>query len=373
MALASQILVKQSSNARTIILNRPEQLNVTSLEMASRLLELFRAYEEDPSVKLIIVKGEGRAFCAGGDVTAFINGGWKQGAIFFQKAYTIDYLSATYTKVQVSLLRGIVMGGGAGLSLHGRFRVVTDNTVFAMPETALGSFPDVGASYFLSRLPGFFGEYVGLTGVKLNGAEMLACGLATHFVPLNKLSSLEDALCKANTGDPEIIDNIIHDFSNKNPKLKENSQYLRLKTIDMCFSRRTVEEIISALEKEADRNMDDWILWTIRTLRKASPTSLKNFLRSIREGRLEGVGKCLTREYKMSCKVLQAVFCKDFFEGYRAVLLDKDKKPKWEPSKLEFVSDDMVDYYFAPLDDQDSQDLKLPIRSNLTSYAISKL
>ncbi|XP_076956254.1 3-hydroxyisobutyryl-CoA hydrolase 1-like [Bidens hawaiensis] len=340
--------------------------------MESRILELFRAYEEDPGVKLIIMKGEGRAFCAGGDVAAFVNGSSEHRANVLETSYTLNYVSATYTKIQVSLLRGIVMGGGAGISLHGRFRVVTDNTVFAMPETTIGSFPDVGASYFLSRLPGFFGEYVGLTGAKLDGAEMLACGLATHFVPLEKLSSLEDALCKANTGDPEIIDNIIHDFSNKNPKLKENSQYSRLKSIDRCFSQRTVEEIISALEKEADRKMDDWILWTIKTLKKASPTSLKIFLRSIREGRLEGVGQCLTREYRMTCKVLQAVFCKDFNEGYRAVLLDKDKKPKWEPSKLEFVSDDMVDYYFAPLD-QDSQDLKLPARSNLPSCAISKL
>ncbi|XP_076956251.1 3-hydroxyisobutyryl-CoA hydrolase 1-like [Bidens hawaiensis] len=375
MALTSQVLVTQNSDVRTIKLNRPKQLNALSLEMESRLLELFRAYEEDHSVKLIIVKGEGKAFSVGGDIPAVINGikcaSSKQRESFFQTAYTLNYLSATYTKIQVSLLKGLVMGGGAGISLQGRFRVVTDNTVFAMPETALGSFPDVGASYFLSRLPGFFGEYVGLTGARLDGAEMLVCGLATHFVPLEKLSSLEDALCKANSGDPEIIDNIIHDF--KNPKLKENNQYFRLITIDRCFSKRTVEEIISALEKEADRNMDDWILWTIKALKKVSPTGLKIALRYIREGRFQGVAQCLIREYIISCKVMQAVYCRDFFEGYRSLMIDKDKNPKWEPSKLEFVSDDVVDYYFAPLDDQDWQDLKLPIRSNLTSYAISKL
>ncbi|KAJ0753260.1 putative 3-hydroxyisobutyryl-CoA hydrolase [Helianthus annuus] len=129
------------------------------------------------------------------------------------------------------------MGGGATIAIHGRFRVVTDNTLFAMPETALGSFPDVGASYYLSRLPGFFGEYVGLTGARLDGAEMLACGLATHFVPLEKLSSLEDALCKATTGDPKIINNIIlHDFSNKNPTLKEKSHYFRYVFFCGCHS-----------------------------------------------------------------------------------------------------------------------------------------
>ncbi|XP_076948791.1 3-hydroxyisobutyryl-CoA hydrolase 1-like [Bidens hawaiensis] len=379
MAPTSQVLITESSNVRIIILNRTKQLNALSSEMVYRLLEVFHAYEEDPNVKLIIMKGEGRAFCAGGDVAGVVNdikkGSWKAGADFFSKEFTLNYLLATYSKPQVSLLRGIVMGGGAGVSIHGRFRVATDNTVFAMPETALGLFPDVGASYYLSRLPGFFGEYVGLTGARLDGAEMLACGLASHFVPLEKLSLLEDALCKANTDDTNIINNIIDEFSNKNPKLKENSQYFRLKTIDRCFSRRTVEEIISALEKEADKNMDDWISWTIKSLKTASPTSLKISLRSIREGRLEGVGQCLTREYRMVCTVMQGKYSRDFFEGCRALLIDKDKNPKWNPSKLEFVSKDMVDHYFEPLDDKDWQDLKLPARSksNLPSYAISKL
>ncbi|XP_071718434.1 3-hydroxyisobutyryl-CoA hydrolase 1-like [Rutidosis leptorrhynchoides] len=376
MAPTNQVLVKESSNVRTIILNRPKQLNALSLEMVSRLLELFRAYEEDPSVKMIIMKGEGRAFCAGGDVAAVVNdinkGGWKVGADFFSKEFTLNYLMATYTKPQVSLLRGIVMGGGAGASMHGRFRVATDNSVFAMPETALGLFPDVGASYYLSRLPGFFGEYVGLTGARLDGAEMLACGLATHFVPLERLSLLEDALCEANTGDPIIISNIIGKYATT-PKLKEYSQYFRLKTIERCFSRRTVEDIISALEKEASRSMDDWISWTIDSIKKASPTSLKISLRSIREGRLEGVGQCLIREYRMVCCVIQGEFSRDVFEGCRALLLDKDKNPKWEPSKLEKVSDRMVDCYFEALNDKDWEDLKLPARSNLPAYAISKL
>ncbi|GKA82565.1 3-hydroxyisobutyryl-CoA hydrolase 1-like protein [Tanacetum coccineum] len=342
------VLVKESSNVRTVVLNRPKQLNALSVEMVSRLLELFLAYEEDPNVKLIIMKGEGRAFCAGGDVAAVVsdinNGNWKLGADFFSKEFRLNYLMATYTKPQV----------------------------FAMPETALGLFPDVGASYYLSRTPGFFGEYVGLTGARLDGAEMLACGLATHFVPLEKLPLLEDALCKANTGDPNIVNNIINEYSST-PKLKEKSQYFRLKTIERCFSRRTVEDIISALEKEADKNMDDWIAWTIESLKKASPTSLKISLRSIREGRLQGVGQCLIREYRMVCTVMQGKFSRDFFEGCRALLLDKDKNPKWEPSKLEFVSDSMVDRYFAALEDKDWEDLKLPARSNLPSFAISKL
>ncbi|XP_052192575.1 3-hydroxyisobutyryl-CoA hydrolase 1 isoform X3 [Diospyros lotus] len=313
---------------------------------------------------------------------------------------------ATYSKPQVSILNGIVMGGGAGASMHGRFRVATENSVFAMPETALGLFPDVGASYFLSRLPGFFGEYVGLTGSRLDGAEMLACGLATHFVPSPSLSSLEEALCKLNSTDPATISANIDGFSEQ-PTLKERSSYcsfrqtlhvhmfnmhrgrkhthlllrgkkknsslLLLDIINKCFSRRTIEEIIAALEKTAVNSTDDWISSTIKSLKTASPTSLKISLRSIREGRHQGVGQCLVREYRMVCNVMSGEISKDFFEGCRAILFDKDKNPKWEPSKLEFVTDNMVDRYFSKVEYEDWEDLKLPTRPNLPVHAIAKL
>ncbi|GMY22866.1 3-hydroxyisobutyryl-CoA hydrolase 1-like [Fagus crenata] len=217
-----QVLVEEKLSARILILNRPSQLNALSSQMISRLLELFVAYEEDSNVKLVIVKGKGRAFCAGGDIAAVFQdikeGNWRSGENFFWKLLILYYILATNRKPQVSILNGIVMGGGAGASMHGGFRVATENSVFAVPETALGLFPP---SHFLSRLPGFFGEYVGLTGTRLDGAEMLACGLATHFVP---------------------------------------------------------SEEIEALNKK-----DDWISATIQSLKEASPTSLKISLRSVRE------------------------------------------------------------------------------------------
>ncbi|PON56707.1 Enoyl-CoA hydratase/isomerase, HIBYL-CoA-H type [Parasponia andersonii] len=371
-----QVLVEENQFVRTLIFNRPRQLNALSFPMISRLLELYRAYEEDSNVKLVIVKGKGRAFCAGGDVAAVVRdineGKWKSGAEFFRKEFTLNYLIATFSKPQVSIFHGIVMGGGAGASIHGRFRVATENSVFAMPETALGLFPDVGASYFLSRLPGFFGEYCGLTGARLDGAEMLACGLATHFVPSTRLSLLEAALCKGDSSDPAIISEIIDKYSQR-PHLKEKSAYLRLDVIDKCFSRRTVEEILSALEEEAMNKPDDWISATIQTLRKASPMSLKITLRSIREGRLQGVGQCLVREFRMVCHVMQGQVSKDFVEGCRALLLDKDKNPKWKPSKVELISDDMVNRYFSKVDDEEWEELKLPARSNLPVFAIAKL
>ncbi|XP_028110231.1 3-hydroxyisobutyryl-CoA hydrolase 1-like isoform X1 [Camellia sinensis] len=372
---ADQVLLEDYSYGIKVLLNRPKQLNALSFQMVSRLLELFLASEEDCNVKLIILKGKGRAFSAGGDVAAVvrdIKGNWKLGAKFFQKEFILNYVMATYSKPQVSILNGIVMGGGAGASIHGRFRVATENSVFAMPETALGLFPDVGASYFLSRLPGFFGEYVGLTGSRLDGAEMLACGLATHFVSSVRLSLLEEALCKVNSSDPDIISATIHEFSQQ-PSLKEKSSYNRLDIINKCFSRRTVEEIIFALEREAVNSTDNWISSTIKSLKTASPTSLKISLRSIREGRVQGVGQCLVREYRIVCNIMDGQVSKDFFEGCRAILLDKDKNPKWEPSKLVLVSDEMVDRYFSKVDDKDWEDLKLPVRSNLPGHAIAKL
>ncbi|KAH6813051.1 beta-hydroxyisobutyryl-CoA hydrolase 1 [Perilla frutescens var. frutescens] len=371
-----QILVEEKSCARIVMLNRPKQLNALSAVMVSRLLELYLACAEDSSVKFIILKGKGRAFCAGGDVAAVVHdinqGNWKLGADYFRKEFTLNYVMATYSKPQVSILNGIVMGGGAGVSVHGRFRIAMENSLFAMPETALGLFPDIGASYFLSRLPGFFGEYVGLTGARLDGAEMLACGLATHFVRSERLPLLEEALITADSSDPVVISTTIGDFSHA-PNLKKNSAYHRLDVINKCFSRRTTEEIIAALEKEAANKKDDWISSTIQSLKKASPMSLKISLRSIREGRLQGIGKCLVREFRMVCHVMLGEVSKDFVEGCRAILLDKDRNPKWEPSKLELISDEMVDRYFSKVDDDGWEDLKLPVSSKLPAYAIAKL
>uniref|UniRef100_A0A0D9XMT2 3-hydroxyisobutyryl-CoA hydrolase n=1 Tax=Leersia perrieri TaxID=77586 RepID=A0A0D9XMT2_9ORYZ len=272
---SDQVLVETNGVTRTLVLNRPKQLNALSSAMIMGFLKHFTAYQDDEGVKLLIVKGKGRAFCAGGDVAAVVrsinNDSWKYGAHFFRNEFLLNYIIATYNKPQVSLLTGIVMGGGAGVSIHGRFRVVTESTVFAMPETALGLFPDIGASCFLSRLPGFYGEYVGLTGVRLDAPEMLACGLATHFVPSDKLALLEESLKKVDTSNPFAICGIIDQYSQQ-ASLKEKSVLNRLEIIDRCFSKRTVEEIIASLEQEALNVADEWIAAAIQSLRKASPT-----------------------------------------------------------------------------------------------------
>lgn len=371
-----EVLEEDRLYVRKLVLNRPRQLNALSYFMVSKLLERFLAYEKDPDVKLIMMQGKGRAFCAGGDVANVVRdirgGSWRSGAGYFQKEFTLNYVLATYSKIQVSILNGIVMGGGAGASVHGRFRVATENTAFAMPETALGLFPDIGASFFLSRLPGFFGEYVGLTGARLDGPEMLACGLATHFVHSKNLPLLEEALCKATSYEPANISAVIDKYSDQ-PEVKRNSAFRRLDIIDRCFSHKAIEDIISSLEKESVKRKDDWASSVLQSLKKASPTSLKVSLRSIREGRLQGVGQCLAREYRMVCHFMRGEPSEDFFEGCRALLIDKDKNPRWKPSSLDQVSDEMVERYFSRVPEEGWEDLKLPVRSNVPAYAIAKL
>ncbi|ONM27485.1 3-hydroxyisobutyryl-CoA hydrolase 1 [Zea mays] len=260
--------------------------------------------------------------------------------------------------IEVSLLTGIVMGGGAGVSLHGKFRVATNNTVFAMPETSLGLFPDVGASYFLARLPGFYGEYVALVGARLDGAEMLACGLATHFVPSNVRAFLINSKTYVWFTISLFFHSLVH---------------LRLEIINKCFSKRTVEEIISSLEEVASNSASKWVAQTIKYLKKASPTSLKITLRSIREGRTQTVGECLQREYRMVCHVVRGDFSRDIFEGCRAILVDKDKNPKWMPPRLEQVHDDAVEEYFSRVDDPEWEDLDLPVMYSNGRIMESKL
>ncbi|KAL6008489.1 hypothetical protein ACLOJK_034001 [Asimina triloba] len=341
---ADQILVEERGCLRTLTLNRPQQLNAMSYQMLQQIWKLFIEYEEDPNVKLVILKGKGRAFCAGGDVLSmahFVNDGRN-----FFSCSPQTYRDKDVTNV--SLLDGFVMGGGGGLSIHGKFRVATENTSL---DTC---------------------DYLFLTGARLDGAEMLSCGLATHFVSSKKLPLLEEALVKVDKAVPATVCSIIDEFSQHAP-LKETSVLNRTDVIDRCFSRRTVEEILSTLEQEATRGPDEWIAATIQTLKKASPTSLKVSLRSIREGRLQSVGQCLIREYRICCHVFRGEVSRDFFEGCRAVLLDKDKNPKWEPSKLDLVGEKMVDQYFSRVDDEEWKDLKLPTRSNLAVSAVAKL
>ncbi|KAI4347410.1 hypothetical protein L6164_008225 [Bauhinia variegata] len=371
----NQVIFAGNSCVKEVILNRPRKLNALNHEMICQMTKNLKLYETDSAVRLVILKANGNAFCAGGDVvfvvTSSLAGHWTYPASFYKKQLTLDYIIATYKKPLVSLINGLVMGGGAGLTMNTTFRVVTEKTVFAMPETSLGIPPDVGASYFLSRLPGYFGEYVGLTGVGLDGAEMVACGLATHFVHSKKLSSLENALQAVTTSDIATIATVMDKFT-ENAYVKEDSPFRRLETINKCFSKGTVEEIILSLENERENGAENWMTDALNSMRYSSPTSLKLFLRVvriiIREGRHEqNIGKSLAKDYIISYHMFRRTVSNDFYEGARAKMFDKDKKPRWEPAKLELVSEEMVDRHFRTVDEEGWECLVLPDRSTIVS------
>lgn len=358
----SCVLVEGKYGSRMAILNRPSVLNALDTSMLLRLQKLYQSWEDDPDIGFVTLKGRGRAFCAGGDVVGFyrsISIG-DLGAIkeFFWNINNLIYLINTYMKPHVALLNGITMGGGAGISILGTFRVATDKTVFATPEALIGYHPDAGASFYLSHLSGYLGEYLALTGDRLNGAEMIACGLATHYSLDVKLPLIEEQLGKLMTDDPSVVESSLE----KNGDLvypSSNSVLLRTETVDRCFSHDTVEEIIDSLEDEATRTKDPWCTATIKRLKEVSPLSLKISLRSIREGRFQTLDQCLIREYRMTIKGLSKQISTDFSEGVRSRLVDKDFAPKWDPPSLEQVSEDMVDQYFSPLNELGSE-LELP-------------
>ncbi|KAD4179948.1 hypothetical protein E3N88_28539 [Mikania micrantha] len=263
------------------------------------------------------------------------------------------------------------MGGGAGISMNAAFRIVTENTTFAMPEASLGSVPDVGSSYFLSRLPGYFGEYVALTGARLNGVEMIECGLATHFVQSKDLASLEHELGTMLPSDAKNItriSEIINKYANKRNITLENANS-RFEIIDNCFSRETVEDILLALENIAVDKNEKWILGAIKSMKSTSPLCIKLALKLIRDGRSQKLDQCLVSEYLVVSHLLRRTVNNDFYEGPRAMMIDKDKKPQWSPSKAELVSEEMVSKCFSMIEDEDWLPLLLKSRSN-PSYIV---
>ncbi|CAN0921806.1 3-hydroxyisobutyryl-CoA hydrolase-like protein 1, mitochondrial [Linum grandiflorum] len=386
-----EVLVEGGAHSRTAILNRPASLNALSSTMGARLIRLYKSWEDDPDIGFVAMKGSGRAFCAGGDIVAlhhFINQGkLDRCKEFFSAVYSFIYLLGTYLKPNVALLNGITMGGGAGVSIPGMFRVATEKTLFATPETLIGFHPDAGASFYLSHLPGHLGEYLALTGETLKGAEMLGCGLATHYthstvnchelsfpsscyilhfhlnnsnlscstLVIQKLGLVEQKLANLATDDPSVIETSLEEYCDL--VYPDNMSVLhRIETVDKCFSQKTVEEIIDALETEAAATNDPWCNSTLRRLRECSPLSLKVSLKSIRDGRFQTLDQCLVREYRMT---LQGISQPDFREGVRARMVDKDLVAKWNPPRLDQVTDDMVDRYFTRLSESEP-DLELP-------------
>lgn len=340
------VLATESSSKGMIIINRPKALNAINLEMVRKIYKHLKKCEK--SKLLVIIKGTGeKSFCAGGDVRAIVEAGpTEESKSFFREEYTMNHLIGNYKIPYIALMDGITMGGGVGLSVHGRYRVATERTLFAMPETAIGLFPDVGGSYFLPRLSGKLGMYLGLTGYRLKGEDVANAGIATHYCPSDKLKHLESALLNCN--DPDDIADIMNSLTKKPEKKFVLGPHLE--AINKCFAAPSVEGIFKNLSDEGT----DWSLNTLNVLKKMSPLALKVTHRQLEHGANLSLTQCLMMEYRMVVRHLED---SDFKEGVRALLIDKDQKAKWNPSSIEAVSSERVAKFFAKL--PDTEELKL--------------
>jgi enoyl-CoA hydratase len=327
-----------------ITLNRPKALNALDQPMCLAIDAALKAWAKDDNVGAVLIRGAGgRAFCSGGDVRTVREDGiaWKRGESdgrivtdFFRDEYRMNRRIKTFPKPYVALIDGITMGGGVGLSVHGAYRIATERTLLAMPETGIGLFPDVGTSYVLPRLSGEIGAYLGLTGARVKTADALALGLATHVVSYESIDDLTAALI-ANSRRP--IDEIIAGYA-IDPGACELLAHRAM--IDVCFSFDRAEDILAALEA----NSDPFAAETAATIRAMSPTSIKLTLKEMRRGRMLDFDNCLRMEYRLSQSVLAG---RDFYEGVRAQLVDKDRMPKWYPASLDAVDDSAIDSLFV--------------------------
>ncbi|XP_051841969.1 3-hydroxyisobutyryl-CoA hydrolase, mitochondrial [Antechinus flavipes] len=347
-----EVFLERKGCAGVITLNRPKVLNSLNLSMIRRIYPQLKKWEQEPETSLIIIKGTGgKAFCAGGDIKAISEAGKaKQKLVqdFFKEEYTLNSAIGTCKKPFVSLIHGVTMGGGVGLSVHGHFRVATEKTLFAMPETAIGLFPDVGGGYFLPRLSGKLGYFLALTGFRLKGRDVQKGGIATHFVDSDKLPMLEKDLLALKSPSKEDVAEVL-DTYHKKCKVDQDKPFIleeHMDKINSCFSASTMEQIIRNLQEDGS----PFALEQLKVFEKMSPTSLKITLRQIMEGSSKSLQEVLIMEYRLSQACLRG---HDFYEGVRAVLIEKDQNPKWKPAKLEEITDEFLNDCFKSLGSDD--------------------
>lgn len=342
------VLLELRGKLGIITLNSPKTLNALTAAMCRAIDAALTGWADDPGVAAVVMRAAGeRAFCAGGNVRAIYDGrqidlptAEAVGHEFFRSEYRMNRRVKTFPKPYIALIDGIIMGGGLGISVHGSHRVATERTLFAMPETALGNVPDVGASYVLPRLAGETGTYLALTGARIKAPELTALGLATHFAPASALGALVDELAAADwNGDAHrVADAIVGNQAVDAPTGSFIAAHRAL--IDRCFGKTRVEDIFAALEAEGGAFADE----TLATLRVMSPTSLKLTLEMVRRGSALDFDDCMRMEYRLAAWIVRG---HDFIEGIRAVLVDKDRNPKWDPAALGAVDDATVAGYFA--------------------------
>ncbi|XP_051046086.1 3-hydroxyisobutyryl-CoA hydrolase, mitochondrial isoform X1 [Phodopus roborovskii] len=379
---AAEVLLERRGCAGVITLNRPKFLNALSLSMIRQIypqlkvrnsVEPFSSalwesipgilpwdslasaplkWEQDSETFLIIIKGAGgKAFCAGGDIKAISEAKKTRQSLtqdFFREEYILNNAIASCQKPYVALIDGVTMGGGVGLSVHGRFRVATERSLFAMPETGIGLFPDVGGGYFLPRLQGKLGYFLALTGFRLKGRDVHRAGIATHFVDSEKLHKLEEELLTLKSPTVEDIAGVLKSYHAES-KMDQDKPVIfeeHMDKINRCFSANTVEQIIENLRQDGS----PFAIEQLKVISKMSPTSLKITLRQLMEGSSKTLQEVLTMEYRLTQACMEG---HDFHEGVRAVLIDKDQSPKWKPANLNEVTDEDLNSYFKSLGSND--------------------
>lgn len=326
-----------------IVLNRPHVLNALSPAQFPELNRHLAAWEADDTVRLVLIEGAGeRAFSAGGDIRAAWDARARGDDAFtveiFRQEYRMDRRIHHYAKPYVALMDGIVMGGGAGASVNGRYRVATERTMFAMPETAIGFFPDVGATHFLSRCPGRIGLYLGMTGTRLGAADCVWAGIATHYVPSGDLPALKQALAET----PGEVDGVLAHF-HRDPGRSELAE--RAEAVERCFAGATAAEVIARVAEEGA----DWACQASAGFRANAPTAIATAFRQLVAGKTLSFDDAIRQEFRLACAFVAG---DEFYEGIRALVVDKDRQPRWSPARLADIDDAQIDRLFAGTGDE---------------------
>jgi enoyl-CoA hydratase len=339
--MTENVVVHRQGSVGHISLDRPKALHALTRSMCEAISAALLEWRDDPGVEAVILDhAEGRGFCAGGDVAmvrrSALGDGGAAGRAFFHAEYRMNHLLFTYPKPVVAFMDGVTMGGGVGLALPCRWRVATENTLFAMPEGAIGLFPDVGAGWYLPRLPGRIGQFLALTGARLDGAECRWAGLATHYLTGERVADAKTRMA----AEPDKIEAILTELSVEpsSARLAGNAD-----RIARLFASDRMEEILAALAADPS----EWAAKELKAVAAKCPTTAKVALRQFAEsaGKADFAGE-MALEYRLAARMIMRP---DFAEGVRAVLVDKDNAPRWEPARPAGVTDEMLDTIFAPL------------------------
>jgi enoyl-CoA hydratase len=338
--MTDEVLISKVGSVGRIRLNRPKAIHALTLGMCQAIIDALLLWHSDPDVTSVMIDhAEGRGFCAGGDISLISRSAaadYVEAENFFHVEYRMNHLLFVYEKPIVAFIDGIVMGGGVGLSLPCRYRVATERTVFAMPETGIGLFPDVGGGWFLPRLPGRIGTWLAMTGARINGADCIATGIATHYMASEKLEAVKAEILRG-VDSPEVV-------LGRAAETPPPSELMANRpAIDRLFAAERMEEIVAALDADGS----EWARKQLETLASKSPQTIKVALRQLAEGAaFTDFADNMRNEYRIACHVIRRP---DFIEGVRAVIVDKDNAPRWNPARPEDVSDEMIASLFAPL------------------------